>query len=459
MLSNNLLRRTTLLIAIICGGVNVFAQHWAPLGVGVNNAIRSLYSDSTSNLLYVGGLFTKAGGNKSLAVAVWNGTTWDSLGGGANTGSPILTFSKFNNQIYSVGEFEMNSENYLARWNGVNWDTITKVKNVVGIKTIGNFLYVYGGFDSIAGIPASYIAKWDGTNWAAVDTTHWQLSCIADIITFQGNLYATGNFANYNESIHQIAKWDGVKWQSVGGGFLGGTDWGNCFEIYNNELYVGGVFSKADGNPGNGIARWDGSAWYDVGGGISCCGGAQIVNMLVFNSSLYAVGTFTNMSGVPARFFSKWDGTKWCGFGSVFTTSTSCLANYNGQLIIGGAFKSIDGDTLDSRIAKWIGGAYTDTCGFSVSVQEHPGFSSFESTLFPNPNNGSFQLMLKNLSGVQVEISVVDLVGRELYRSNETSNNSESLTRDIDLTAFPKGMYLLRVQNGLNVATDKVIIQ
>ncbi|HXB10482.1 MAG TPA: hypothetical protein VNZ45_00735, partial [Bacteroidia bacterium] len=338
--------RITLLFTFILSIFHARAQHWAPLGMGVNNAVRVLFSDSANNLLYAGGNFTKANGIKASEIAVWNGTAWDSLGSGASTGSPVLTIAKFNNQIYSIGQFQHDSKDYLARWNGAKWDTITKAKNAYGIKSIGSYLYVYGGFDSIADVKASYIAKWDGTVWSAIDTTHWLNAGIADIISFQGDLYATGNFNNYNNTILQIAKWNGAQWLPVGSGFQGGIDWGNCFAIFNNNLYVGGIFKKTEGNPGNGIVRWDGSAFYDVGGGISCCGTSQIESMLSFNGGLYVAGSFTDMSGVPAKYFSKWDGTKWCGFGSIINNTTGSLVNYNGQLIIGGGFSSLDGDTL-----------------------------------------------------------------------------------------------------------------
>lgn len=449
--------KTNLFSLFILYAMGTSAQHWSPLGYGLNKDVYTLFSDSSNNLLYAGGFFTKASGIKAAEIAVWNGAKWDSLGSGTGTGTHIGTITKFNNQIYSVGEFQHTAISYLARWNGVQWDTITKANGVNAIKAIGNFLYVVGVFDSIAGIPASDIAKWDGTNWSAIDSTHWQPAAIYNITSYKGDIYVTGNFSNYNNTIHQIARWDGIKWQAVGGGFQGGVSWGECFEIFNNELFVGGIFRKSDGNPGNGIAAWDGTAWHDIGGGITCCASADISCMLTFNGSLYVVGSFTDMSGVPSKFISKWDGTRWCGLGGVFANATTSLANYNGQLIIGGGFLNIDGDTLDCKVAAWTGGAYTDTCGFSVSVHEYPAISSFQSKLFPNPNYGQMTLQYDLPSGEEGALSIYDVCGKLVAEYKLPTDENILVLNEQDLR---EGIYFCRYTcNGKQIAlTTKLVI-
>ena len=37
--------------------------------------------------------------------------------------------------------------------------------------------------------------------------------------------------------------------------------------INGTDLYAGGFFNSADGDPANNIARWDGSGWSAVGQG------------------------------------------------------------------------------------------------------------------------------------------------------------------------------------------------
>ena len=55
---------------------------------------------------------------------------------------------------------------------------------------------------------------------------------------------------------HRIARWDGVNWSAVG---VGTDSIVQCLEVYNSDLYVGGIFSLAGGNNCNKIAKWNNS--------------------------------------------------------------------------------------------------------------------------------------------------------------------------------------------------------
>jgi hypothetical protein len=72
------------------------------------------------------------------------------------------------------------------------------------------------------------------------------------------------------------------------------------------DLYVGGDFTTAGGNPANNIAKWDGSAWSALGTGLD---GAVYALTFDNNGVLYAGG---DMSGN----LSKWDGTTWTSLGA-----------------------------------------------------------------------------------------------------------------------------------------------
>ena len=66
----------------------------------------------------------------------------------------------------------------------------------------------------------------------------------------------------------------------------------------SGNLYAGGVFSTAGGNPANRIARWDGSAWSALGTGVD-----GRVRALAVGSSgnLYAGGEFSTAGGEAAN--------------------------------------------------------------------------------------------------------------------------------------------------------------
>ncbi|MDQ3192275.1 MAG: choice-of-anchor J domain-containing protein [Bacteroidota bacterium] len=77
--------------------------------------------------------------------------------------------------------------------------------------------------------------------------------------------------------------------------------------------------------------------------------------------------------------------------------------------------------------------------------------------VYPNPNNGEFQLQMNNeVKGTYV-ISVSNMLGQQVYSERVTSTGS--LIKTIDLSNFDKGIYLLSVANeGSKAKTVKKIV-
>jgi hypothetical protein len=80
---------------------------------------------------------------------------------------------------------------------------------------------------------------------------------------------------------------------------------------------------------------------------------------------------------------------------------------------------------------------------FSDSVTGITGIMMEGITVFPNPSNGIFNVVVKNVSG-EVQIIVTDNFGREVLMENfSTTGNS---ARTIDMSGRASGIYFLRVQ-------------
>ena len=59
-----------------------------------------------------------------------------------------------------------------------------------------------------------------------------------------------------------------------------------------------------------------------------------------------------------------------------------------------------------------------------------------EINLYPNPNNGTFKLSLGNITSKNAQITIVDMLGREVYSDSKTiSNQSEITIQDLNLAA------------------------
>lgn len=91
----------------------------------------------------------------------------------------------------------------------------------------------------------------------------------------------------------------------------------------------------------------------------------------------------------------------------------------------------------------------------TTSIRNQPTASAFN--LFPNPTNGIFQLEMENAADASnFQLDVINSEGRKVYAARNLEQKS---LNEIDLTAFGKGIYFIRVYDGLGIYTRKLLIQ
>jgi len=81
-------------------------------------------------------------------------------------------------------------------------------------------------------------------------------------------------------------------------------------------------------------------------------------------------------------------------------------------------------------------------------------------SVYPNPTNGNAVIDIENLAAVNIEVTLINILGSkvmELY-SGEVVSNYQSI--DANLTNLDKGIYFVRVNsNGNTILTDKLILK
>ena len=77
-------------------------------------------------------------------------------------------------------------------------------------------------------------------------------------------------------------------------------------------------------------------------------------------------------------------------------------------------------------------------------------------TVYPNPSNGKFTVTVEGLQEANCTLEICNYLGQEIYTSMFKAQQS---TLDIDLSDFPKGIYFVKVNNGTNVYTHKILIE
>ena len=207
----------------------------------------AVFDDGTGGgpALFVGGLFSSAGGVPASRIAKWDGQTWSALGSGLPTGYTLV--------------------DDLAVFDDGNGD--------------GPALYATGNFSSVGGVPASQIARWNGSNWSAlgsgVNSEDARCLAVFDDGTGSGaSLFVGGvSVSAGGVPVNGIARWDGATWSGLDDGV---DDWVGVMAAADlpgsdgPALYVGGQFLDAGGAGDSFLGRWAGcpvepSPWHFEG--------------------------------------------------------------------------------------------------------------------------------------------------------------------------------------------------
>lgn len=77
--------------------------------------------------------------------------------------------------------------------------------------------------------------------------------------------------------------------------------------------------------------------------------------------------------------------------------------------------------------------------------------------IFPNPNNGNFNVNFKPESGESIQIILYDLLGREVYSKDYEYSNV--FGEEINLNNARTGVYLLKIKDGNRSITKKIVVE
>ena len=297
------------------------------LGGGNVNALASfgggLVAAGTFTSALIGGVNT-SGVNR---IAVWNGSTWAKLGTGLSGGtSPAVdALAVFGGQLYVGGVFTSAggvTVANVARWNGTSWSAVGSglPGTVEALGVWNGTLYAGGSFTTSGSLHFNHVAAWNGTSWVAVGGGFG--SDVLALTSFDDGggsgpqLYAGGSFAS--GGLDGMARWNATgspaAWVAVGGGVTGtSTPLVDAFASATMggvpTLYAGGSFTAAGGVTAAGVAQWQGGAWSAVStneqtGGAGLASRVYALGILDdgYGPFLYAAGTF----GSPYNRLAYW---------------------------------------------------------------------------------------------------------------------------------------------------------
>jgi subtilisin-like proprotein convertase family protein len=90
----------------------------------------------------------------------------------------------------------------------------------------------------------------------------------------------------------------------------------------------------------------------------------------------------------------------------------------------------------------------------TIGIEENT-FEDF--AIYPNPNNGSFHVLLNSKSNSNINIQVYDIRGRTIF--NNSYESAARFNQEITLNNAQSGMYLVKISDGERQTIQKIIIK
>ncbi len=344
-------------------------------GRGMDGPVRALtvYTD-----LVAGGTFTSAGCKPYAHLAGWNGTAWDSVTCGLQSGGLMevraLTVYAGNlvvgGNFTGVGCWPGIPANCIASWNGTTWSALGSgmsgglpVTIVYALTVYAGKLIAGGNFHMAGGVTANCIAQWNGNSWSNLAqgmSAFFYLPMVFALEVYGSDLIAGGMFDTSGTArTNHVARWNGSTWLTMGSGM---NSYVTALKVYGTDLYAGGGFTQAGGTSANYIAGWNGTTWSALGSGMSGGWITEVSALTVYGGELIAGGVFTHAGPVSVNHIARWNGGSWNALGAgMFGTTypgVYALTVYNSDLIAGGSF-TYAGMNQANYIARWNGSLWS----------------------------------------------------------------------------------------------------
>lgn len=284
---------------------------WSALDAGLQNCGSGDDNSRANSLaiyngkLIAAGCFENAGGVAARNIAQWDGSTWSALGAGSRQVNDLTTYTMGSTEYLIIGQAGAAGIDALMRWDGAVWSAFPSWNPALG-DSVGA-LAVYNDQLIVGGARIDYdgdltddVVSWDGSAWSIIGSAPGVNKVILSLRTFGTQLIVGGDFVNINGVVSaNIIAWNGSAWSGMAGGLNNASAGGHVGElaVINGELYAGGYFDTL-----NNISHWNGTAWEAVGAGTNL----PVYSLTVNGADLYIGGLFTQANGLPANYIARW---------------------------------------------------------------------------------------------------------------------------------------------------------
>lgn len=409
---------------------------WNPGASGTSNTSfddsRVTALELRDNVLYIAGIFLNVAGEPRRGLAAIDASTGDALpwnppvGDGAISNGYIKSMDLHGDNLYVAGSFIRlagQTRPYLGSVSVttgalVEWHPAV-LKEIQKVRVAGNDAFLLGDFsDGIGGTTRPY-------GIAAVDIT-------------------TGLVTAFNPEFNSTATAD--------------------FAISDTDIYVSGFFDLAGGEMRPGLASFSLSTgelnpWSpDLGSGVE--GNYGVLTLAISPTRLFVGGNFVSVGNESREGYAEYDLEECSAVASITLDGTSLVAAegdsyqwYENDVLVEGAtsqhysinifeYGRYAVEVTDNGCSR----RSNDYVYLVTEREEDPG-SAIQ--FYPNPVTEDLFIRVPQSCGAIIS----DITGRCLYKSDLESG----LTQTISTANWPKGTYILTIQNTRFAETYKII--
>lgn len=197
---------------------NPSSNTWSSLGDPDATNItemRDMAFDSAGNLYVVGDFSAVAGVANTANIAMWDGSSWNAVGGGITiaAGYPFaIAIDSQDNIIIGGSCTHATLEDYIFRYDGSSWDDLDSGTQYGNIDTLtfsaDDILYLGGTFTNQGGdADCDYICTWNGRQFAPLGDLVTGVDDLA--IAPDGRIFIAGTGVGTGD----VASWNGSAWE------------------------------------------------------------------------------------------------------------------------------------------------------------------------------------------------------------------------------------------------------
>ena len=140
------------------------------------------------------------------------------------------------------------------------------------------------------------------------------------------------------------------------------------------------------------------------------------------------------------------------------SASVSTIDGFNGNSATGTWFIFFTDIAVGDGITGTIQKVTFNLCKSAlVPVLSSESFDISDLVIYPNPNNGNFNIQFTPTSGNEIKVNVHDLRGREIFTKKYSNNGL--FNENLQLSNVQSGIYLVTIQDGSSKISKKIVIE